>query len=679
MMTAVRFDYHVAFSRNIGWVTRIEQNVLRGKRVAIAGLGGVGGSHLLTLTRLGIGAFHLADLDNFELANFNRQAGAFRSTVDEPKVDVLARMARDINPELELELFGHGIDADNMQAFLAGVDLYIDGIDFFALEARRAVFAACAERGIPAITAAPLGMGVALLNFMPGRMGFEQYFRLKGQPETEQLLRFLLGLSPSGLHAAYLVEPGAIDLAHHQGPSTAMACELCAGVAGAEALKILLGRGGVIAAPRGLQFDAYRNRLVISWLPWGNNNPLQRLRLALARRHFKGRPPAPALTPNPRPVAEQILDLARWAPSGDNTQPWRFEIMDDRRIVVHGHDTREHCVYDLQGHASQLSLGALLETITIAASAHGLRTQARRRRALPETTPTFDVAFTADSALPRDPLLPYITIRSVQRRSMHTRALTDHERTALADAVGPGYRVVWLAGLGQRLRMALLKYRNAGLRLTMPEAYQVHRDIIAWNTRFSEDRIPDLAIGASWLTRRLMRWAMHSWGRVAFMNRYLGGTLMPRIELDLLPGLACAAYFVILAEHKPVTIDDFVAAGRAVQRFWLTATHLGLYVQPELTPLVFHRYVTDGIEFSTCKGMDKKAQGISRRLRQVIGETGAELGVFMGRIGAGPPPSARSTRLPLERLLIRAAPKTQKQGGNRVTAPAAGTGARPGQ
>ena len=70
------FTYDLAFSRNIGWVTRDEQHDLRDKRVAIAGMGGVGGSHLLTLTRLGIGGFHLADFDTFELANFNRQAGA---------------------------------------------------------------------------------------------------------------------------------------------------------------------------------------------------------------------------------------------------------------------------------------------------------------------------------------------------------------------------------------------------------------------------------------------------------------------------------------------------------------------------------------------------------------------------------------------------------------------------
>ena len=67
-------------------------------------------------------------------------------------------------------------------------------------------------------------------------------------------------------------------------------------------------------------------------------------------------------------VLENILEQARWAPSGDNTQPWRFEVVDPRHVVVHGFDTRSHCVYDLDGHPSQLSLGALLESMALAAS-----------------------------------------------------------------------------------------------------------------------------------------------------------------------------------------------------------------------------------------------------------------------------------------------------------------------
>jgi tRNA A37 threonylcarbamoyladenosine dehydratase len=57
------FRYEQAFSRNIGWVTPAEQQLLRGKRVAIAGGGGVGGVHLLTLARLGVSNFHIADFD----------------------------------------------------------------------------------------------------------------------------------------------------------------------------------------------------------------------------------------------------------------------------------------------------------------------------------------------------------------------------------------------------------------------------------------------------------------------------------------------------------------------------------------------------------------------------------------------------------------------------------------
>ena len=90
-------------------------------------------------------------------------------------------------------------------------------------------------------------------------------------------------------------------------------------------------------------------------------------------------------------VLEQILDLARWAPSGDNTQPWRFEILSDERLIVHGFDTRGHCVYDLTGHPSQISLGAMLESLRLAAAARGYEARIERRVDTPETHLLFDV------------------------------------------------------------------------------------------------------------------------------------------------------------------------------------------------------------------------------------------------------------------------------------------------
>lgn len=285
-MTNPGFNYEQAFSRNIGWVTPGELLQLRGKRVAIAGLGGVGGSHLLTLARLGVGNFNIADFDVFNLVNFNRQAGANMDTIGRRKTEVLSEMVRAVNPGISLKVFDQGITEQNMDGFLEKVDLYIDGLDFFAFKARSAVFASCAEKGIPAITAAPLGMGAAVLTFLPGGMTFEEYFRWEGCSEDEMALRFVLGLSPRLLQRKYLVDPGALDLKARKGPSTPMACDICAGMAATEALKVLLQRGRLLAAPHGLQFDPYKNKLVHTWRPWGNRNPIQRLMIGIASRQF---------------------------------------------------------------------------------------------------------------------------------------------------------------------------------------------------------------------------------------------------------------------------------------------------------------------------------------------------------------------------------------------------------
>jgi len=277
------YDYAAAVSRNIGWLRPDEQKRLRHSKVAVAGLGGVGGAHVATLARLGIGGFHVADFDHFEVHNFNRQAGAFVSTLGRPKAEVTREMVHDINPLAEVRAFGDGVTAGNLDDFLEGVDVYVDGIDFFAVEARRMIFAACHERGIPAVTAAPLGMGVSLLYFAPGGASFEQYFRLEGCTRREQLARFIAGLSPAMLQRSYLEVPEAVDFQAQRGPSTVMACDLCAGVTGTTVLKILLQRGPLRPAPWAMQFDAYQQKLSFTWRPFGNANPLQRLLLKLIR------------------------------------------------------------------------------------------------------------------------------------------------------------------------------------------------------------------------------------------------------------------------------------------------------------------------------------------------------------------------------------------------------------
>lgn len=186
--------------------------------------------------------------------------------------------ARAINPDVQLDVFAERITPANVAAFLVGVDVLVDGIDFFALDARRLLFHEARKRGIWAVTAGPLGFSTSWLVFDPAGMSFDDYFDLHdGQDALTQLASFAVGLAPRATHLSYL-DLSQVDLQAGRGPSLGLACQLCAGVAAAEVVKILLGRGPVDAAPAFSQFDAYRRVLRQGRLRGGNRHPWQRLK-----------------------------------------------------------------------------------------------------------------------------------------------------------------------------------------------------------------------------------------------------------------------------------------------------------------------------------------------------------------------------------------------------------------
>jgi molybdopterin/thiamine biosynthesis adenylyltransferase/nitroreductase len=647
------FNYETAFDRNLGWTTEAEQQTLRHKRVAIAGLGGVGGAHLLALARTGIGAFSIADLDRFDLANTNRQVGAMVSTYGRPKVDVLAEMARDINPELRLTCFPNGIDAENIDRFLDDAALFVDGFDFFALDIRRRVFARCMERGIPAITAAPIGMGTGYLIFRPGGMSFETYFGLAGQSEQEQYLRFLMGVAPRGLARAYLVDPDRVDLARRRGPSTAAACNLCAGVVAAEAIKILLRRGRVRAAPFHQHFDAYHGRLVVSWLPFGAAGPIQRLKRMVARRIYSAAAArAPAIQPAPPadPI-EAILALARWTPSGDNAQPWRFHRRDSATVVVDIAIDPTN-VYEYRGgQPTLLSAGMLLQSLRIAASAWGRRvawSQAARGSGVRITA-----RFEQDPAVQPDPLAAYLTSRSVDRRGYRLRRLTVEEKRCLAAAAGPGLEITWHETLSERLCLARLAAIATNIRLRIPETFSIHNAVVDWSAGSSRAGIPASALGLPRLTLALMRWGAQDWRRMDLLNR-LGGAATAMLQMDIGPGIRAAAFLSARLANAGAahTVESILEAGARLQLLWLTADRLGLAMHPGLATLAFAHHGAQRTAFTEAREMRLKAAKLAQDVQARLGSID-DL-IFIARIGEpiGKTDRPRSIRRHLHELMI---------------------------
>ncbi len=667
------FDYQKAFSRNIGWVTEAEQLQLKNKRVAIAGAGGVGGIHLLTLARLGISHFNISDFDDFEVHNFNRQSGAFMSTLGQQKVDVMEAITKDINPEADIKVFPEGIFSHNVDEFLEGVDLYVDALDFFALEARKVVFNACYEKDIPVITAAPLGMGCAFLCFMPGKMSYEQYFRFEDKStENDQLVQFLIGLSPAMLQRSYLVDESRVNFIEKRGPSTPMAVNLCAGIAETYALKILLNRGPILAAPWGLHFDAYRNKFTKTWRPFGNAGLLPRLMFKIAKKIVMM--PAKNIKSETelKPI-EQIFEYAKWSPSGDNMQPLRIEVLDEHSCIIHGHDTRKDVVYDLKGNASKLALGCFLENAKIAAQSLNFEiscSQINNKKGLEpdqehyDLFPTFKLEINASKTpLATHALFPYIKTRCVQRKRMGTRALSATEKQKLAATLPEGYSVIWKESFSERWQVAKLMYGNATTRLSMKEGFEVHSKIVEFtpinqdnspekncNSTFSKDKIPAKSLGIDPLTIALSRWSLKSWSRFHFLDKYLAGTVVPKLLLDFATAIKSAAHFVIIADQEPDDLESYLAAGAAVQKFWLQATALQLGFQPEQTPVIFSEYLRTNVQFTDNKKAIENAIKMDQHFKNLIGESNASRAIFMGRLGRSLVPTSRSVRLSLEEL-----------------------------
>jgi len=285
-MNEVDRFYQQAFNRNIGLLTEDEQKRLRQARVAIVGMGGVGGFHLTTLARLGVGRFSIADMDSFEPANIQRQCGAYSDTMGKNKAEVMKGIALSINPHLEMRVFAEGVNKDNLDSFLDGAEVFIDGIDFFSIDERRLIFRRAAEKGAYAITAGPLGFGSAMLVFKPGGMTFDEYFDLNDRMSYEdKIIAFGIGLAPASVHMSYL-KLEAVDLQKKTGPSLVSACNLSSVLAATETLNVLLRRNEPLTVPHYMQFDPFARRLKTGYLWLGNRNPIQRLKRALARRYF---------------------------------------------------------------------------------------------------------------------------------------------------------------------------------------------------------------------------------------------------------------------------------------------------------------------------------------------------------------------------------------------------------
>ncbi len=603
-------QYHeAAFARNIGLFTRTEQERLRQAKIAIPGMGGVGGVHLVTMARTGIGNMHLADFDRFEPVNINRQYGARVPDLGRPKLDVMMDEARAINPYLNITPFPAGLTEANMDEFLDGVEVVLDGLDFFQFDIRRQLFNRAQEKGVYVVTAAPLGFSAAVLIFSPHEgMRFDEYFNItSGMSERQRYLSFGMGLTPRATQLNYM-DLSRVDLESKAGPSLNIACQICAGMAATEAVRIILKRGRIKPVPYFFQFDPYAQKYRRGKLHLGNRNPVQKVKIKaadilLARNKVLFRRPIPETPPipiaDPGTISEanlrSIIQAGIQAPSGDNAQPWKFAWQGNTIDLSLDRDA-DHSFFNVRQVASILSCGAVLENMCIAARALGFEPQVTYLPAGASADHMASVTLTAGKdAHPWEPLFESVWERNTNRTFYRKKALPDLLTTRMHEAVTPyeGVHIHLLTESADLRKLAGLIYKVDRIRTEHRPLHQHLCKMIRFTDQEAiekRDGLPLKNLEAG-LAGELFLKLTRPWP-VMWMANTLG--LGRMVALHAMAGVLRSSGAAL------ITVDgmdpgDFLLGGRALQRAWLTLTREGLNVQPMAAMTLFRtRWVLEG-------------------------------------------------------------------------------------
>jgi molybdopterin/thiamine biosynthesis adenylyltransferase len=176
--------YAESFGRNIGFLTHEEQKKISELSIAIAGAGGDGGLLAERLVRFGIGKILLADPENFELNNINRQFAAHTDNMGANKARVVSRYLKAINPRLQIQVFEEGVTTENVAEFVSQAEIIVDEIEYTVPELSVMLARQVRKQGKLLFMGANVGWGASIFCFHPEGVTFEEYFDYDDQTKS---------------------------------------------------------------------------------------------------------------------------------------------------------------------------------------------------------------------------------------------------------------------------------------------------------------------------------------------------------------------------------------------------------------------------------------------------------------------------------------------------------------
>lgn len=230
-------NYWEIIDRQKGILNKKEQLKLKKSKITVIGCGGLGGSVIEMLARMGAGKLRIIDKDVFDLSNINRQLMSSMESIGKPKAEVTQKTINSINPFVEVEAFNQELNQENVQSIVEDSDIVVDALD--NLMARILTTRKAVELGIPFVHGAIHGTMGQVTTFTPEGQSYEDTFKLPsaGKELTEDVVASVGKINKD-------VPPVIGPVPNIVGCLQAF-----------EAVKNITGKGNIITAPNVLIFD----------------------------------------------------------------------------------------------------------------------------------------------------------------------------------------------------------------------------------------------------------------------------------------------------------------------------------------------------------------------------------------------------------------------------------------
>ncbi len=338
----------------------------------------------------------------------------------------------------------------------------------------------------------------------------------------------------------------------------------------------------------------------------------------------------------------KILVLGVYAPSGDNHQPWRFEVIGNV-IKIYNLPERDPIVYNYKQQGSLIAHGCLIETIKIAATTLGYSTQVTllSDAGNPNLTATLVLE---KSDIQADPLAQYIKQRATNRNPYKNQPLTPEQKTAFAASMQNfptlGLKIVE----GPKSKQAIGRYvaQNEKILLESPLLHHTFFEQLVW----TEEQEKKLKQGLYFKTLALkgpagpMFKLFKNWKILNFLNKTVH---IANVVVSQNSKVWASSSAQIAITGKTDTPQDLLTVGMAMQRLWLTATSVGLSGQPLAGMLYLGRRLLAGVTDGFPEYQQKIILDAYNGLQNTFGIQG-ELPLMYLRIGDGGKPPATSSR-----------------------------------